>query len=101
MLFLVNLLFQFPPRLAFGSVLELVSVNIGSVLLTVLLSVILIGVCIYILYRETRKPSPHMATPVAPPSPTILPRHQHLDDNHTPQHTLPRTLRSKHQDLMA
>uniref|UniRef100_A0A1I8NMP2 ZP domain-containing protein n=1 Tax=Stomoxys calcitrans TaxID=35570 RepID=A0A1I8NMP2_STOCA len=84
-----------PTGRAFGTILELVSANMGSVLLTILISVILIGVCIYILYRETSKP-PHMP-PITPPSSTILPRHQHLKENHT----LPRTLRNKQQDLLA
>ncbi|XP_075153627.1 uncharacterized protein LOC142227144 [Haematobia irritans] len=88
-----------PTGRAFTSILELVSANMGSVLLTIMISVILIGVCIYILYRETSKvlsPSQHMDN-VTPPSSTILPRHQHLKENHT----LPRTLRNKNQDVLA
>lgn len=68
----------------------------GSVMLTALLSVILVGVFVFILYRETNRPrlreAPQTPTPAA-----TLPRHQHLKETHT----LPRTLRTKHQDMLA
>ncbi|XP_073827217.1 uncharacterized protein [Musca autumnalis] len=94
---------------AFGSMLEVISSNMGSVLLTVMVSVILIGVCVYILYRETSKPAAAAHTPptTTPPASVILPRHQHLKEHHQhhhrhqQKHTLPRTLTSKHEDLMA
>ncbi|XP_058979945.1 uncharacterized protein LOC101900435 [Musca domestica] len=95
-----------PTGRAFGTMLELISSNMGSVLLTVMVSVILIGVCVYILYRETSKPAAHMSAPtITPPASAVLPRHQHLKELHHhhrhQQHTLPRTLTSKHEDLMA
>ncbi|XP_061401108.1 uncharacterized protein LOC133336848 [Musca vetustissima] len=108
-----------PTGRAFGSMLELISSNMGSVLLTVMVSVILIGVCVYILYRETSKPvaavaASHMSPTTTPPATAILSRHQHLKEHqhqhhhhhqhqhrHQQKHTLPRTLASNHDDLMA
>ncbi|XP_065357815.1 uncharacterized protein LOC135951981 [Calliphora vicina] len=89
-----------PTGRGFGSGFELISLNMGSVMLTVLLSVILIGVFIYVLYRETNLPPPMTQS-----SANASNRH-HQQHHHQHQHlhevdTLPRTLRTKNQDLLA
>ncbi|TMW48803.1 hypothetical protein DOY81_006117 [Sarcophaga bullata] len=90
----------------FGSGLELITLNMGSVLLTVLLSVILIGIFLYVLIRETKLPAriEHAPTTRASPTPTLNASCRHLQHNHLEEaagDTLPRTLRTKNQDLMA
>ena len=74
----------------------------GSVLLTVLLSVILIGIFLYVLIRETKLPARIEHTP-ASPSPSLNSSCRHFQPNYiedTVCDTLPRSLRTKNQDLM-
>ncbi|KNC22947.1 hypothetical protein FF38_13751 [Lucilia cuprina] len=88
----------------FGSGFELISLNMGSVMLTVLLSVILIGIFIYVLYRETNLPPP-ITSASSSTSLNASNRHHHHHHHHQHLHevddTLPRTLRTKNQDLLA
>ncbi|XP_037811334.1 uncharacterized protein LOC119603387 [Lucilia sericata] len=94
-----------PTGRGFGSGFELISLNMGSVMLTVLLSVILIGIFIYVLYRETNLPPP-ITSASSTTSLSASNRH-HLHHHHHHQHlhelddTLPRTLKTKNQDLLA
>ena len=77
----------------------------GSVLLTVLLSVILIGIFLYVLIRETKLPARIEHTPAAraSSSPSLNASCRHLQPNYleaTAGDALPCTLRTKNQDLM-
>lgn len=69
-------------------------------MLTVLLSVILIGIFIYVLYRESNLP-PHIThtSPMNSPAALNLPtrHHQHLHE----VEALPHQIRTKNQDLLA
>ncbi|KAM7354319.1 uncharacterized protein ACRADG_006043 [Cochliomyia hominivorax] len=88
-----------PTGRGFGSGFELISLNVASIMLTILLSVILIGIFIYVLYRETNLPS-HVTHTPASNATSMSPanrHHQHMNE----VDSLPRTVRTKNQDLLA